>query len=617
MCGIAGLLVEQGVADGFVVRKMTERMSHRGPDAEAVFSNGPVSLGHRRLSIIDLSTSANQPFHSEDGRYVIVFNGEIYNYREVNLSLQHRHFRTSSDTETVIHAFAEWGIEAVSRFKGMFAFAIWDSLEEKLTLVRDRFGVKPLYYSNTGKGFLFASEVRAILASGMVKREICEDGLYEYIKFQSVGYPHSMIKNVKQLGAGEFMEICRGEVRAGRYWDIFNVTALAASTTYDQVKREVKGLLLKSVERRLVADVPVGAFLSGGIDSSAIVGLMAQVSSEPVRTFNVYFDEEEYSEQQYAEIIAKKFGTVHTGIKMEPSDFLNELDAAFRAVDSPSADGVNTFVVSKAIRNAGITVALSGLGGDELFAGYPIFSQFKNLHKYSAAWKGTSLLRRMVSLLVTPSSNRRQRLKEILSVDDLDISNVYPVSRSLLSREQVKNFTKLTYRKTALEIYLDQHRSAFSSFTLNSQVTLAELAGYTQQTLLKDTDQMSMAVSLEVREPFFDHDLIQYVLSIPDHFKMQEYPKQLLVESLGDLLPGEVVHRKKKGFSFPWKIWLRRELAGFCTSRLESITERDFMNGKELLNKWSLFLRGDESMRWAEFWAFVVLEDWLRQNDVN
>ncbi|MGB4773108.1 MAG: asparagine synthase (glutamine-hydrolyzing) [Chitinophagaceae bacterium] len=615
MCGIAGVLMRHDTADSVVVKRMTDAMAHRGPDADGHWSQGKIALGHRRLSIIDLSAEANQPFFSEDGRYVIVFNGEIYNYKEVNAALKHKQFRTSSDTETILHAFEEWGISCVEKFKGMFAIAIWDNLENRLLLIRDRFGVKPVYYALTDAAFVFASEIRSILASGLVKPILDEDGLYEYLKFQSVGHPFTLIQGIKQLGAGEFLQFDNQDLTIRSYWDVFERQPGIETADSGSVKKKIRQLMLKSIERRLVADVPVGAFLSGGIDSSAIVGLMAEVSDTPIRTFNVYFDEAEYNEREYAELVAKKFSTEHTGIHLRPEDFLHEVESALAAMDTPSADGINTFVVSKEIRKSGITVALSGLGGDELFGGYPVFKQFSRLRKLAPIWQATSPVRKLFGNY-SGQTNKGQRLQEILSLEELGIENIYPVSRALLSDTQIKSFTQLENRITALEQYLLAHAQQMRQFPVYSQVSLAELSGYTQQTLLKDTDQMSMAVSLEIREPFFDDELVRYVLSIPDHIKKPAYPKQLLVESLGDLLPREIVFRKKKGFSFPWKIWMRNQLADFCTQRIKSISQRSFMQDSALEMKWAAFLEGDDSMRWAEFWAFVVLEDWLIRNNI-
>jgi asparagine synthase (glutamine-hydrolysing) len=317
-------------------------------------------------------------------------------------------------------------------------------------------------------------------------------------------------------------------------------------------------------------------------------------------------------------MVAKKFNTRHSTIQLAPTIFLDELENALSAMDSPSGDGVNTYVVSKAIRRAGITVALSGIGGDELFAGYPFFEQYLRLHKRKALYNGTGLLRKMVAgTLGVGASNRRRRFLQVLSADSPAIENMYPVFRQLLSPGLINRLTELPVVPTALEEQFCKRKNAFARFPLLSQVSLAEYLGYTQHTLLKDTDQMSMAVSLEVREPFFDHDLVAFVLGVPDQYKYPVYPKSLLVESLKPLLPEEIVHRKKQGFLLPWSIWMKNELKTFCEKRIDALSRRSFINEKELKQYWQRFLKNDPSVRWAELWLFVVLEYWMEKNHVE
>jgi asparagine synthase (glutamine-hydrolysing) len=617
MCGVAGLYMTTGKPDVAIVKRMTASMSHRGPDADGFYADDYVALGHRRLSIIDLSDSANQPLPDASGRYILVFNGEIYNYQEIKHELNDYPFKTSGDSEVILAAFSKWGIRCVKKFKGMFVFAIWDKIDQALTIVRDRFGVKPLYYFNENGLFLFASEIRAILSSKLVPFRMDENGLYEFLSFQSVGSPHTLCKGIRQLESGHYIRVSHGKTEVCSYWNEFEKHQVDFQAERGKVLSTVRDLMYKSVERRMVADVPVGAFLSGGIDSSAVVGIMSEVSSSRPNTFNIYFDEEEYDESKFAEIVAKKFRTNHVGIHLKPSDFLDQLQPALSSMDTPSGDGVNTYVVSREIRKAGMTVALSGIGGDELFAGYPVFFQYLKLQRFRNAWPYSSTIRSAAAALVGKTNNRKQRLSQILGLPSVAIEQFYPVSRTILTHKQIADYTKLASRETALFQSLHADRKELSRLPLLSQVSVAEYRGYTQQTLLKDTDQMSMASSLEVREPFFDHDLIEYVLSITDTIKFPHYPKQLLVESLGSLLPKEIVHRKKKGFSFPWKFWMRKELRNYCTERITSISQRSFMKQGVLEDRWERFVNGDNNIRWAELWIFVVLEEWLRNNETR
>lgn len=622
MCGIAGIFhFNTQPAEKETIQRMTWAMAHRGPDADSTFVEGQIALGHRRLSIIDLSDAANQPFTDNSGRYVIVFNGELYNFTDVKALLGDYPFKTNSDTEVLVAAYAKWGIECVHQFKGMFAFAVWDKLEKELTLVRDRLGVKPLYYYKDNDHFIFASEIRSILSSGNVKRSIDKAALQELFSYQSIGYPLSAIEDIGQLEAGSFIKVRNGHIDKKVYWDI--TTNHNGDFNFDDpgaTKKRIRELLTRSVERRLVSDVPIGAFLSGGIDSSAVVGLMAEAGGNSPSTFTIGFTEKQFDESEYAATIAKKFNTRHTNIELKPTVFLDELENAMDAMDIPSADGINTYVVSKAIRNAGITVALSGVGGDELFAGYPFFKQYLQLQNKRNFYKGTGLLRKMGAVLLGGNSNRKQRMQQIIAAPSPDIEYTYPVSRQILSPALIRELTTFNNFKTsdtALFRQLSSKHASVEAFPLLSQVSLADYLGYTQHTLLKDTDQMSMAVALEVREPFFDHELIEFVLAIPDRLKFPVYPKSLLVESLGDLLPGEIVHRKKQGFVFPWNEWMKKELRSFCEKRLQRLGQRSFINDKALNHYWQRFLKNDPAVRWPELWIFVVLEHWMEKNNVN
>ncbi|MGN6436126.1 MAG: asparagine synthase (glutamine-hydrolyzing) [Agriterribacter sp.] len=622
MCGIAGILYFnklQGVNSDAVV-KMTNALGHRGPDADGFFIEKRIALGHKRLSIIDLSTASNQPFFDNSGRYTIVFNGEMYNYEEVRSQLKDYPFKTSGDTETLIAAYSKWGVNCLEHFKGMFAFAVWDRQEEELCLVRDRMGVKPLYYYLDEDKILFASEIRSILSSGLVNRKICNEAVFEYFSYQSVSSPLTMVQGIKQLESGCYLSIKKGEINKRQYWTVTDSARVFEYTDKVAIQANIRRLLVQSVQRRFVSDVPVGAFLSGGIDSSIVVGLMAEECKIRPATFNISFSEKEYDESIYAEIIAKKFNAHHTKIQLSPTAMLDELENALSAMDTPSGDGINTFVVSKAIRQTGIKVALSGIGGDELFAGYPIFNQFQKLHAKKNSWKNTNLLRKVIAALIPVKqfSNKRYRMLQLLNCSSPDIDQVYPVLRQILSPTLIHRLLNVPeIKSTALQKKLSSISTELYILPVLSQVSAAEYLGYTQHTLLKDTDQMSMAVALEAREPFFDTDLIEYVMGIPDEYKQPVYAKSLLVESVKPLLPDDIVFRKKQGFVFPWELWMKKELRTFCETRIFEICKRDFVNAGRLKQYWQRFLNNDPSIRWAEIWLFIVLEYWLEKNNVN
>ncbi|MHA4808329.1 asparagine synthase (glutamine-hydrolyzing) [Flavitalea flava] len=620
MCGISGIVSKvnsRGLSA--IIRNVNNAMSHRGPDADGFFEEDGIALGHRRLSILDLSSAANQPFADNSGRYVMVFNGEIYNFQEIKDQLKDYPFLTTSDTEVVIAAYVKWGPAFLEKLRGMFALAIWDKREKSLFLTRDRLGVKPLYYYKTDDTLLFASEIRALLASGLVPRKLDRNALTDYLKYQSLVAPFTIIEGICQVRAGSWLLYKDGQLTENIYWDITKVKKPFEETRVSEIHKKIRDLLYQSIERRLVSDVPLGAFLSGGIDSSLVVAIMSEVSKGATNAFTIAFEEKEYDESSYAELVAKKFGVNHSKVLLRPSDFLDSLPEALDAMDSPSGDGLNTYVVSKAIRKNGIVVALSGIGGDELFAGYPIFRQFYQLKKKAAFFDHSLLLRRTAGAFLPGSDQKHLRLKQFLDARSSDIADIYPAFRQIQPPGNINRLVpggKMGDGMT-LEKDLRSKQSDISRFDWLSQVSIAEYLGYTQNVLLKDADQMAMASSLELREPFFDHDLLEYVLNIPDSYKLPTYPKSLLVESMGDLLPREIVFRKKQGFVLPYDRWIRHELKAFCEDKIRRLAARSYFSEKALLDYWHAYLNRKSNIRWADIWIFIVLEHWLEKNGIE
>lgn len=630
MCGINGIY---GLDDTLLAKQriaaMNTCMKHRGPDDEGVFAKEKIALGHRRLSIIDLSAAGHQPMSSVDGRYHIVYNGELYNYQELKFELkrvvansgqQAYFFQTSTDTEVIIAAYARWGADCLKRFNGMFAFAIWDEQQKELFVARDRMGIKPLYYCLTSGIFAFSSEIRSLLQSELVPRKLDAAALVDYLRYQTVHAPDTIVKGIKMLMPGHYLHLKNEKVIAHCYWDMIkNTNTQAAGKNYQEVCKDVNTLLTKAVERRLIADVPFGAFLSGGIDSSAIVGLMSKVSTEKVKTFSITFDEQEFSEARYAQLIAKKFDTEHHEIKLQPADFIAQLPQALKAMDHPSGDGPNTYIVSKATKEAGITMALSGLGGDELFAGYDVFNRYLEL-------KSKKLLTRMPYFLRASGGNAltlvkpgvaSEKIAELLKQPSIDFSSFYTLSRQVLLDKKIKTLLKNTIlpKNKITEQLKEQDFSSLASDI--SKVSYGEMSTYMQNVLLRDTDQMSMAHALEVRVPFMDYTLVEYVLGLPDKFKIPSSPKKLLVDALGDLLPPEIVNRPKMGFTFPWRQWMQQELKSFCEEKMLALSKRSFFAEQEVLKLWRGFLANDPQLTWSRIWYLVVLENWLQENKID
>ena len=621
MCGIAGL---QGTAvpnAGAVVRRMTDAIAHRGPDAEGVLEVGSAVLGHRRLSIIDLSSASDQPFVSADGRYSIAFNGEIYNYRELKKELGDMSWRTGGDTEVLLMAFIRWGLRCLPKLHGMFAFALHDRETDELLVVRDRMGIKPLYWSQQSGCFLFASEVRALLASGLVPKRVDREALLDHLRYQTVHAPRTLVAGVNMLEAGHYLVSRKGKVEVGRWYDLpGSIDAAAANLSLDAVRKEVRDRLSRAVEKRLVSDVPFGAFLSGGIDSSAVVGLMAQASSGPVHTFSVVFDEEEFSEERYARIIAKKFNTEHTAIRLRPENMLELLPDALRSMDHPSADGPNTYVVSKVTKEAGVSMALSGLGGDEVFAGYPVFKRSVALYRRRWITALPVSMRKAGAALVRALKRdiTGDKLAEILALPSFEVVDTYPVSRLTYSNGELDRLFGIHYPPPdRVRAIMSSMLHGRSGIHLLSQVSLGELSTYLQNVLLRDTDQMSMAHALEVRVPFLDHELVEFVLGVPDIYKYPHTQKKLLIDALGDLLPSEVVNRPKMGFTLPWEHWMRHELKDLCTSRLAALDARGLIGPGSALGLWNKFIMRDPRVNWSRVWSLVVLGDWLERHGIE
>jgi asparagine synthase (glutamine-hydrolysing) len=623
MCGISGIY-GQPLKDNSrsCIQKMNDSISHRGPDDEGIYIDTLVALGHRRLAILDLSPAGHQPMFDVYDKLVIIFNGEIYNFQEIKKELTDYPFKTHSDTEVILAAYLKWGKECVHKFNGMFAIAIWDKQTEELFIVRDRLGVKPIYYTEVDGQFYFASEIRALLNSDAIKRKINKAALPEFFSYQTVHAPNTLVENVFMLMPGHSISLHKGKKVIAKWWSLQdNYSKESHGKAYSDVCSDINTLLMKSVERRLISDVPFGAFLSGGIDSSAIVGMMSKVQKQKVKTFTIVFDEEAFSEAKYARLIAERFNTDHHEFRLNPKDFLNELPRALKAIDHPSGDGPNSYIVSRITREAGITMALSGLGGDELFAGYPVFNRTLQIENIKWLYSIPKPLRQLFGKFYTSLKGdiTSHKMMQLLQLDDSTIQNSFPLSRQVGLPNYVKNLLGLgvlpqdqIQRVLAHEIYYNGEQ-----LPLLSKVSVAEMTTYMQNVLLRDTDQMSMAVALEVRVPFLDYKLVEYVLGVKDEYKIPSIPKKLLVDSLQGLLPDEIIHRKKMGFVFPWAVWLKNELRPLCDSSIQSIAKRDIVNGAYLLDTWNRFLIGDQQVRWLDIWLCTMLESWIQQNNIE
>lgn len=617
MCGINAIIGLKGIDNPHrIVAKMNTAISHRGPDADGLWSDEYCTLGHRRLSIIDTSTAGNQPFHSPCGRYHLVFNGEIYNYKELALELaSHFQFKTLSDTEVIIAAFMHWGENCVDHFIGMFAFVLWDSHHQTAYVFRDRLGVKPLYIAQKGNSVIISSEVRGILASDLISKELRPHSIADFLRYQTVHQPNTILKEVNSLAPGHLLKIRSNDLRDTCYWSLSNnVSSEPSQMSPQEIHQRIYELLLSSVELRMRADVPFGAFLSGGIDSSIIVGLMSRISNRPVETFAVTFDEKEFDESKYSSMVAKKFGTHHHEIRLSAKHFLDEVPDALNALDHPSGDGSNTYVVSEVTRKQGVKMALSGLGGDELFAGYDVFRRMSAIRKLRSLELMPLAMRRLSGNAMRSlwPSVRSEKIANLFELKKFSAECAYPISRRVLTdRQIIKLFPPIHLVPDALACITSDAMNL--SLPLLSKISIAEMNGYMLHVLLRDADQMSMAHALEVRVPFLDHRLVEFVLGVNDTIKYPTTPKKLLLDAVADLLPHEVVHRPKMGFTFPWPIWMRGELRGFCEEGLQGLTALSVIRHHEVMQMWKLFLSGSKVITWSRIWPMVVLGHWVKK----
>jgi len=624
MCGINGIFGSLSPEDGVArLTKMNSALAHRGPDAEGSFHNKNIHLGHRRLSIIDISPASNQPMTDPSGRYTLVFNGEIYNFKELKKSLSDYTFTSHGDTEVLLAGLINQGVDFLKKCNGMFALALWDNQKEELLLARDRIGIKPLYYARTSDHFIFSSEVRSILKSGFVNGELNYHAIGDYLRYQTSLGANTMLKGVYMLQPGSVMHVAVNEAKIEYFWSpVVDYDREMIGLSYENTKTRIRQKLDAAVNRRLIADVPMGAFLSGGIDSSALVALASQ-QVDKLKTFTITFEDPEFSEAKYARIVAKKYNTDHTDIQLTPNSLLDVLPSAIVAMDHPSGDGINTYLVSKYAKQAGITVALSGLGGDELFAGYPIFKQFYELGnkgwmmsfpKFARAFAGDILK-------IAKPGVWSEKTKQVITEDYLDLENIYQYSRELNSRKTISKLSPYgnSGGNSVFETVKEGVGFGTPGYNLPklSRVTFAELIGYVEPTLLRDSDQMSMAHALEIRVPFLDHELVSAVMAVSDNHKYPSSPKKLLVESMGDLLPSEIVNRPKMGFSFPWDAWMRNELKDFCGDHLTNLGTHDAFNGDFISKRWNAFLKKDPKVSWMRIWPMVILSAWMSENGIK
>jgi len=563
------------------------------------------------------------------GRRVVSYNGEIYNFRELQRDLEGAGvaFSTQSDTEALLRAWDRWGADALERLTGMFAFALWDEERLQLTLARDRFGIKPLYVARTDGLLVFASEIRAILASDLIDRHLNLEALPAYLAFQTTPTPRTLVEGVEMLPPATMTTVdAQGRTTSRQYWDLLANSERQEDATAKGASARVWELLEQSITSHLVSDVPIGVFLSGGIDSSALVsGLDA--CGVRAQTFSVAFAETAYDESPYSREVAEAFGSEHTELRVSEENLLETLPEFLAAVDHPSGDGANTFVISKLVRERGVKVAWSGLGGDELFCGYPSFARLTRTLPMFRGWtRLPASVRRVATDCVqrgAPSSVLVEKVVEAARGEGT-LADLWPVTRQLFGRDDRARLLADPGRgEVAVSIYATLLREAAERFpgaSLGALISYAETRAYMHDVLLRDTDQTSMAHGLEVRVPLLDHRLAEYLVGLPDGVRMGgRTPKALLVESLPAPLPKRAVDRPKRGFTFPFESWMRAGLRSLVEHHLGSrgLEGRQVFRPGAVMRLWQDFLSGRSSVTWSRIWILVALDAWMDRNGME
>lgn len=594
MCRVAAIIgQEQSELENLVLR-MTTSMQHGGPDDSGVYIDKDLSvaLGHRRLSIIDLSGAGHQPMPDLSGKYIISFNGEIYNYIEIRNELKKKGYilKSNSDTEVLVYGYKEWGAALLPRLKGMFAFIILDKEKKQVFAARDHSGIKPLYYGKNNGSFYFSSEVRGILGADPSWQQD-EDWLARFLAFGSIPEPFSTLKNVFHLPKGSYLlyNIANASYDIHRYIDF---PFSSSVTSLEEAVSKTRSAVLEAVERHLVADVPVGIFLSGGIDSSILTFACRKFNKGQIKTLSIYFNDEKYSEKYYQDLVVEKTGVCHQSFLVSQEDFEKSLPDFFKAMDQPSVDGINSYFITRYAKQYGLKVVLSGLGADELFGGY---STFHNPMYYR-------LKKMRLAVKVASAFLPKYPGKKLRFINKGNPLEEYLFNRGLFVPSDIAFITGLTEKKV-WTIIENRESNNWSDYDHGNRISMLEQNIYMQNQLLRDSDIYSMWHGLELRVPFLDIDIIRLAHSIAPAIKFnQKRKKQLLIKAFIEDLPEQVWNRQKMGFAFPFENWFKNSvyLANAEDGNFRLKQARDSFNSGKL--------------NWSRYWSQLVASDFFKKN---
>lgn len=624
MCGITGLVHfnKDKVVVPAILKNMSDSICHRGPDDEGHYIHQNVGLGFRRLSIIDLSTG-HQPLSNQNDSIFIVFNGEIYNYQEQRDKLKQKgySFKTTTDTEVILHLYQEYGVNCLQYLRGMFAFAIWDNNKEQMFCARDRFGIKPFYYYTNKEKFVFGSEIKAILKSDDIDKTISIDALDSYFAFGYITSDLSIYKNIKKLQPAHYLLLSikdKPTIEIKRYWEIHFDPDYSKSENGWQ--DEIEECFSETVKLHMISDVPLGAFLSGGIDSSSVVAMMGRNSDRPVKTFSIGFKEQKFNELKYAREIADKYGCEHHEQIVEPES-VNLLSLLVNAYDEPFADAsaIPTYYVSKLARQF-VTVALSGDGGDELFAGYTGYTKFKKIKSFPLNFNGSFVNKMIWGNIhnLIPQSIKGKGLMYFLS-QHKEYAFAYQTSWTQEERKELINNQNAQTTNIATELFKEAILRNKNNYDFITNLQYLDMKTYMVDDILTKVDRASMMNSLEVRVPMLDHKFAELSFKIPWNLKLKgNKTKYILKKSMENYLPENILNHPKQGFGVPLSLWFKGDLKEFVNDTL--LSQNPLLSkylDKNYVKKIVLEDRKGRRDFNSKIWSLIVFEEWLKQNSAS
>ena len=644
MCGVAGFLMDSksssSVNFDLITKKMTDSIKHRGPNDSGCWNNPSegIALGHRRLSILDLSDAGHQPMESSNGRYVIAFNGEIYNHLQIRSDIEKNNgnisWRGHSDTETILSAFETFGIqESLEKFVGMFAFSLWDKKNKILTLARDRLGEKPMYYGwqniANGRVFLFGSELKALKSFPDIDLRVDRGSLSLFLKHAYVPNPYSIYENIFSLEPGQFLQVSLTNkmTKTVNYWEASEIIKKGSFEEYKGTPKEavkdLKNLLRHTIKSQMISDVPLGAFLSGGIDSSTVVSIMQEQADIPVKTFTIGFNEKGFDEAKYAKSIANHLGTDHTELYISANDAIKVIPDMHSIYCEPFADStqIPNFIVSR-LANNDVTVALSGDGGDELFGGYSRYNHIDNI------WKKINYFplstRNLISKILTyplqeKSIYSRYKSKTLTNLSKRIISGTNLINSETIDKLYLHVITQIPFSEDVVhdgylkETKLDDLKPSFGDISNIEKMMATDTINYLPDDILTKVDRAAMRTSLETRVPFLDHNIVEFAWRLPISYKVKEgESKWPLQQILKDFLPESLTKREKMGFSVPIHEWIRGPLSEWCEELLnkDRLKSEGFFDEEIVCNKWKEHLFGKKN-NITFLWPILMFQSWL------